>query len=379
MIWDKLRNELIDIVEWLDSSNDTLVHRFERYDNEIKNGAQLIVREGQQAVFIDQGQIAEVFKPGKYTLDTDNLPLLATIKGWKHGFHSPFKCEVYFVSTRRYTDQKWGTKNPIMLRDAEFGPIRMRAFGTYAFRVEEAGKFIQEIVGTDGYFTTDEITNQLRNIIVSRFTDILGESKIPALDLAANYDELGTFVTDRIASEVTDYGLLLTKLLIENISLPEAVEEALDKRTSMGVIGDLDKYLKFQSAEAMEAAANNPSGGGASEGLGLGMGMAMASQMMNNMPGAGGKTATAQGQTTPAAASPPPLPGAELVLSVYAGLDGKSVGPLDESFLRKYIREKKLTRDTLVWQEGQGEWAAASEVPAVARLFGTTPPPLPGS
>ncbi|MBI5863838.1 MAG: SPFH domain-containing protein, partial [Planctomycetes bacterium] len=228
-LWDKLKGELIDIVQWLDASQDLIVNRFERYNNEIKNGAKLVVREGQAAVFVNEGKIADVFAPGTYTLDTRNLPILATIFGWKYGFESPFKAEVYFVSTRQFTDLKWGTKNPVMLRDAEFGPIRLRAFGTYAIRVKDAGAFIRELVGTNPEFRTEDVVEQLRNLIVSRFADILGECKIPALDLAANYDELGNFVTTRIQPEFEKYGIEVTKLLVENVSLPPEVEAALDK------------------------------------------------------------------------------------------------------------------------------------------------------
>ncbi|MEJ2649228.1 MAG: SPFH domain-containing protein, partial [Sedimentisphaerales bacterium] len=178
-LFDKIRGEFIDIVEWTDSSNDTMVYRFQRYNNEIKMGAKLTVREGQVTVFVNKGQIADVFEPGMYTLETDNLPILSTLRGWVHGFNSPFKAEIYFVSTRRFTDLKWGTKHPITLRDAEFGPVRLRAFGTYVIKVVDPRALIREIVGTDGHFTTGEITEQLRNLIVSRFADVIGESKIP--------------------------------------------------------------------------------------------------------------------------------------------------------------------------------------------------------
>ncbi|HEU0302363.1 MAG TPA: SPFH domain-containing protein, partial [Longimicrobium sp.] len=198
---DFIKTELIDIIEWLDPTGDTMVHRFQRHDNEIKNGAQLIVRPGQAAVFVDQGQIADVFEPGRYELKTENLPILSTIRGWKYGFNSPFKAEVYFVSTKVFTDLKWGTKNPIMLRDPEFGPVRLRAFGTYAVKVGEPAKFIAQIVGTNGVFTTDGISDQIRNFIVSRFTEALGEGKIPALDLAANFSELGAAVKNVIGPE----------------------------------------------------------------------------------------------------------------------------------------------------------------------------------
>lgn len=178
-IWSKLRGELVDIVEWIDDSRDTLVYRFQRYGNEIKYSAQLVVREGQAAAFVNQGKLADVFGPGRYVLETDNLPILSTLQGWKHGFSSPFKAEVYFVSTRQFTDLKWGTKNPLMLRDQDFGLVRLRAFGTYAIRVRETAGLLRELVGTDGHYTTSEITGQLRNVIVSRFADFLGESNIP--------------------------------------------------------------------------------------------------------------------------------------------------------------------------------------------------------
>ncbi len=364
-IWDKLRGELIDIVEWLDPSSDTLVYRFQRHGNEIKNGARLVVREGQAVVFVREGQIADVFQPGHYVLETRNLPILSTLLGWKHGFESPFKAEAYFVSTRRFTDLKWGTMNPVMLRDPEFGPVRLRAFGTYAVRVTDPAAFIREIVGTDGHFTLDEITNQLRNLIVSRLADILGESGIPVLDLAANYDELSGFITERIAADFGAYGLELTKVLVENVSLPPAVEEALDKRSSMGVIGNLQAYTQYQTAEAMREAAQNP-GGMAAGGMGMGMGFAMANQM------AGAMAPNAAGQ--PAAASPPPLPAPR---TFFVALGGQQAGPFDLTALRQHAGSGQLTRDTLVWREGMTAWAPARSLPELAPLFGQAPPPLP--
>ncbi|MDX2115078.1 MAG: SPFH domain-containing protein [Planctomycetota bacterium] len=361
-LWDRLKAELIDIVEWLDPTSDTMVHRFDqRPNNEIKHGAKLIVREGQAAVFIDQGKIADVFGPGIYTLDTKNLPILATIKGWKYGFESPFKAEVYFVSTRQFTDLKWGTMNPLMLRDAEFGPIRLRAFGTYVTRVSDPGLFVREIVGTDGTFTADEITGQLRNVIVSRFADILGESKIPALDLAANYDELGKFLTGRIGDEFRAKGLELVKLLVENISLPPQVEEALDKRSSMGVIGNLSAYTQFSAAEAMTKAASNP-GGDAAAGIGMGMGFAMAQQM---------------GQAMAGAQAPPPLPGAGAGAAWYVAIDGARSGPMSESALREMCAGGKLPGTALVWKAGMAEWKRCGDVPEVAAMLSSVPPPLP--
>src|SRR5262245_35317840 len=238
-LFDKLRGELIDIIEWLDDSRDTMVWRFPRYQNEIKMGAKLVVRETQNAVFVNEGKLADTFTPGTYTLSTQNMPILTTILGWKYGFNSPFKAEVYFVNMRRFTDLKWGTANPVMLRDQEFGPVRLRAYGTYTMRVANPETFMKDIVGTDPMFQVEEITDQLRNMIVSKFSDLLAESKIPVLDLAANYEELSRFANDQLAKEFGHFGLDLSKFLVENISLPPQVEQALDRRTEMGVVGDL--------------------------------------------------------------------------------------------------------------------------------------------
>ncbi len=364
-LWKKIKGELIDIIEWLDQSRDTMVYRFERYGNEIKHGAKLVVREGQAAVFVNEGQLADVFLPGTYTLETKNLPILATLLGWKYGFESPFKAEVYFVNTRRFTDLKWGTKNAIMLRDKEFGPMRLRAFGTYVVRVQDPSAFIREIVGTDAHFSLEEITDQLRNMIVSRFADILGESGIPVLDMAANYDELGEFITQRIQEGFKTYGLEVTKMLVENISLPEEVEKALDKRTSMGVIGDLRKYTQFQTAEAMRDAAQ-AEGGMAGAGMGMGMGFAMANQMGQAMAG---------GAQQPGAAAPPPLP--QQAATYFVAINNQQAGPFDMPTLAQYVQSGQLTRATLVWKQGMANWQPAGDVPDLQQLFGATPPPLP--
>lgn len=368
-IWKKLTGELVDIVEWLDDSRDTLVYRFQRHQNEIKYGAKLVVREGQVGVFINEGQLADVYKPGTHTLDTQNMPLLATLKGWKYGFNSPFKAEVYFVNTRQFTDLKWGTSNPIMLRDAEFGPVRLRAFGTYAMRVIDAGVLVKEIAGTNGRLTVEGLTDQVRNFIVSRFSESLGEAKVPALDLAANYSEIGGVIANLMKPAVAQYGIELTALLIENISLPPEVEQALDARTKMGVIGDLGRYTQFQAAEAMRDAAKNP-GGTAGAGLGAGMGFAMGQQMVQSL-----GAAQQHNQTTGSASPPPPpLPSAA---AFFVGIDGQQQGPFDVASLALQIRAARLTPDTLVWKQGMAGWAAASTVAELGNLFGATPPPLP--
>lgn len=375
-LWDRFKAELIDIIEWLDAGHDVMVYRFERRGNEIKYGAKLIVREGQVGVFVNEGKLADVFKPGTYTLETKNLPILSTLLGWKYGFESPFKAEVYFVSTRQFVDLKWGTKNPVMLRDAEFGPVRLRAFGTYAMRVSDGAAFLRELVGTNPDLRTEDVADQLRNMIVSRFTDILGESRIPVLDLAANYDELSNFLTTRLQPEFGKFGLELTKLLVENVSLPPEVEAALDKRTSMGVIGNLQAYTQFQAANAIEAAAKNPGGGAASQGMGMGMGFAMGQQMANAMGGQLGATSTPAGAgASQAGHAPPPLPGAAAMF--YVAINNQQAGPFDVATLAQRINGGDITRETLVWRAGMPQWAKAGEVAEIASMFAAAPPPLP--
>ncbi len=367
MIWNKIMGEFIDVIEFTDSSNNTMVWRFERHGNEIKNGAQLTVRESQVAVFVNEGKIADIFGPGMYTLETKNLPILSTLQGWVHGFKSPFKAEVYFVNTRRFTDLKWGTKNPIMMRDKEFGAVRIRAFGSYVIRVVDPGTFVREIVGTDDHFTTEEVSEQLRNMVVSRLPTILGESGIPVLDMAANQEQFGQFIANKLKPEFMGMGLELVQLLIENLSLPPEVEQALDKRTQMGVLGDLGKYQQFQAAEALAAAAQAP-GGAAAQGMGLGMGMAMAQQMGGMM--GGGQPA----QAAPAAATPPPLP---QETKYHVAVNGQQQGPFGTAELQRLASGGQLTRDTLVWTAGMAAWTKAGEVAALASLFAAVPPPLP--
>ena len=379
--FSKLGKEFIDIIEWLSDDNNAMVHRFERYDNEIKNGAKLVVREGQTAVFINEGVMADVFGPGTYTLATANLPILGKLKGWAHGFESPFKAEVYFVKTSRFRDLKWGTKNPITLRDSEFGMVRLRAFGTYEIKVKDPGKILREVVGTDSAFGADEIVNQLRNFIVARFTDILGESKIPVLDLAANYDELGDFVKQKLVIEFEDkYGIDLTTFLVENISLPPAVEEALDKRTSMGVLGNLNDYTKFQMANAIPDAAKQD-GGLAGAGMGLGLGVGMAGQMANTFGQAMAPQQQPPQQAAPPPMAPPPLPTA---VTFFIAVGGAQQGPYDVPTLTAYAAQGQLTRETLVWKQGMAAWTAAGQVPELLAVFNTPPPmapppPIPGA
>lgn len=367
MILSKLRGELIDVIQWIDDSRDTLVWRFERHNNEIKMGAKLVVRESQAAVFIDQGQLADVFPPGTYTLTTANLPILSTLKGWAHGFQSPFKSEVYFVSTRLFTNLKWGTKNPLMLRDPEFGPIRVRAFGTFTMRITDPAGFIRNVSGTEGQFTVEGVSEQLRNLVVSRLADVLGASQIPVLDLAANYEETGRFLTERIAPLFQEYGIEIRQLLIENVSLPPEVEKALDKRSSMGILGNLQQYTQYQIAEAIPQAAQNP-GGLAGAGLGLGAGMAMGQQMAGAM----------QAGPASSVAGPPPLPGQEEAVWHVARDSSTQAGPFPLASLRQEIQQQRITAATLVWKPGMASWTPAGEVAELQALFAQVPPPLPG-
>src|SRR5258705_2627210 len=269
-IFDAIRSQFIEVIEWLDDSGNTLVYRFPVQGQEIKNGTQLTVRESQAAVFVHQGQIADVFGPGLHTVDGGNTPILTKLGAWMHGFNSPFKAEVYFVSTKQFTDLKWGTPNPVMMRDSDFGMVRLRAFGIYSIRVADPKAFIKEIAGTNARFVTEDIEGQLKRTLVSGFSDALAESKIAALDLASNYDELSKFTRVKLNEEFTAFGLELTKFVIENISLPQEVEAAMDKRTSMEVIADVGRNAQFQAADAMRDAAQNTGGGGAATGAGFG-------------------------------------------------------------------------------------------------------------
>ncbi|WP_435819833.1 SPFH domain-containing protein [Micromonospora tulbaghiae] len=372
---DKLRGELIDIIEWLDDSRDTMVWRFPRYQNEIKMGAKLVVRESQTAVFVNEGKIADVFPPGTYTLETRNLPILSTLKGWKYGFNSPFKAEVYFVNTRQFTDMKWGTQNPVILRDAEFGVVRVRAFGAFAARVVDASRLLRELVGTDPQFRTEEVQEYLRQLMVGRLGGALATAGVPLLDLAAHQDAIGRRLAAVLTEELAEVGIAIPKFVIENVSVPPEVEQALDKRTSMGAVGDLDRYTRFQAANAMEAAANNP-GGEAGAGIGLGLGMAMGQQMARSM-GGGAATQPAPAQPAPAqpaAAEPPPLPGQA---QWYVGVGGQRQGPYDLGGLAEQADAGALAADTLVWRTGMAQWQPAGQVPELAPVLASVPPPLP--
>ncbi|PTB83739.1 antifreeze protein [Sulfurovum lithotrophicum] len=355
-LFDWLTGQFIDVIEWTDHSSDTMVYRFNRQGNEIKYGAKLTVRESQVAVFVNEGVIADVLGPGIYELETKNIPILTSLQHWDHGFNSPFKAEVYFLNTKRFTDLKWGTKNPIMVRDPEFAMVRLRAFGTYEIRIDDPKTFLNEIVGTDGHFTTDEIEGQLTNLILSKFATILGQDDTPVLDLAANYEKFGSFITERISPAFKEYGLELTRILVENISLPEEVEKALDTRSSREITGNLNDHVKYQSGQAL----GNSEGGAIGDMVGMGAGLAMGQQMTNSM-------------NSSQAGGPPPLP--KQVEQYYIALNDKQEGPFSLEQIQAYINDSTITKQTLVWTQGMDGWEEAESV--LNQHFTQTPPPLP--
>ncbi len=362
-LFDKLRNEFIDIIDWTDNTSDTIVYKFPRYQNEIKMGAKLTVRESQVAVFMNEGIIADVFQPGMYELSTQNMPLLSTLKGWKFGFNSPFKADVFFVSTKQFIDQKWGTKNPITLNDTRFGFIELRSFGSFTYRVTDGGKFIKEIAGTQDRYTTDEIGEQLKTMVVTKFTDAVGEGNIPVEKFAANLDELSKLGQEKINSDFTEYGLTITKFLVENVSMPDELKKEIFNYSRLGAI-DVNKLAQFNAANAIKDAANNQGLGGAGIGMGVGMGMGnMVTNMMN--------------QNTPnqnqASMPPPPPP----VLQYFVAVNGAQTGPFTMQQLQSMVITNQLTKQSIVWKQGMAGWLAAETQAELIALFGAVPPPMP--
>ncbi|MFZ5480851.1 MAG: SPFH domain-containing protein [Myxococcota bacterium] len=369
-LWDTLaqhaKAQLIDVIQWLDDTRNTLVWRFPIFNQAIQDGGKLVVREGQAAVFVAEGRLSDVFGPGTYELSTRTPAIGGFFQSIKYGLNYPYKGDVYFVSTRQFTDQKWGTANPLMLRDKDLGVVRIRAFGVFAYRVTDPAVFIKEIVGTSGLYTTDEINGQLKRKLVSALADTIGEAKIPALDLVAQYMDLGDALRQRLNGWFTEnYGITLTDFVVENISVPPEVEAMMDKRSSMALAGDMGTYTAFQAANAMEAAASRPGGGGAmlEAGLGLAMGQAMGQQLgrAQNAPPAG-----------PGIAPPPPPPGEPRYH--YAG-PGAPQGEYSGREIATFVaRDPNATHN--VWAPGWAHWKSAREVPGLAP---PAPPPLPGA
>ncbi|MGF1460285.1 MAG: SPFH domain-containing protein [Leptolyngbyaceae cyanobacterium] len=367
-LFEKIASEFVDIIEWLDQSNDTIAYRFERYQNEIKMGAKLTVRPGQKAVFVNEGQVADAFDPGMYTLSTQNMPVLSTIKGFPYGFNSPFKAEVYFFNTKVFTNLKWGTASPIAVHAPDLGgTVRLRAYGTYSMRVQDPVRLLQDLVSTDGLFQIDEISDQIRNMLVSSFATWLGQSGLNFADFAANYRASGDTIRAAIQSDIEAFGITLPHFLIENISLPPEVEQALDRRASMNVLGNLQNYTQYQAANAIEASAQNPNGG--NQAVDLGVGLAMGQQIVNAMQGQTGAAAPATSGPT-AATPPPPLPTQS---QWYITRDGQNFGP----FTASQLIPNGLTPQSNVWRSGLSGWQPAANVPELASLFAPPAPPPP--
>ncbi len=369
-LFEKLRNEFVDIIEWIDSTNDTIAYRFERYNNEIKMGAQLTVRPGQKAVFVNEGQVADAFGPGRYELFTQNLPILSRLQGWKYGFNSPFKAEVYFFNTKIFTDLKWGTPNAITIRDPELGPVRIRAHGTYNIRVADPVTLLQEFVSTDGLFQVDEISDHIRNLVITGFASWVGRSESSVFDFAARYTDFGNSIQASIQPDMEHYGIDLVKILIRDITLPPEVEQAMDRRNAMGLLGNMQQYAQYQAANAIETSAAKPSSGGNTP-LDLGVGLAMGRQMMDAFQSPqGGQAAPSQPNQAAPAAPPPPPP----VAQWYLSRGGQNFGPFDAN----QLPQNGLTRDSYVWRNGMAGWVPASQVPELSHLFNVPPPPPAG-
>ena len=381
-LMDKIKGELVDIIEWMDDSRSTLAWRFPRHQNEIKNGAELIVREGQEAVFVYRGALADRFGPGHYELKTENLPILSTLQGWKFGFDSPFRSEVYFINTRPVTDLRWGTANPVTVRDPDFKMVQVRANGLCVVKIADAEVFLKEVIGTDSSVGVEEIAELLRRVITLAFSDLVMETKLGVIDLQGRQVELSEKLRDFVAERVDDeFGLAIPSVTM-NISLPEEITAAMTRGVARGVeeggfldnVGDLDRYQQAKQADAMVAAANNPGGGGAmGDMMGMGMGMAMANQMANQMGGVGQGGQQQSGQAAPG--GPPPLPGAQ---TFHVDMGGQSQGPFTVAQIQSGVANGQVTAESLVWAPGMDGWVAASSVPALQAVF-QAPPPLPPS
>lgn len=369
-LFDFIRNQFIDIVEWPDETPDVLVHRFEREDHEIKNGAKLIVRPGQAAVFVNEGRIADQFEPGTYVLSTSNLPILTNLLSLPTGFESWHKVEVYFIKTTEQLNRSWGTKQPIMMRDADFGMLRIRGFGNYSYRVGRTDGMLERFVGARAEFKTLDIEPQFSMRILSEFSDALGEMRIPALDLASKYVELGDYIRQTANVKFQEMGFELTSFTVGNIALPQEVNEAIDKRGALGALGGaMGLYTQKQAADAMVAAANNEGVGGGMAGMMVGgmMGGMMGQQVMQQQHGMMPQGAAAGG------AMPPPLP---IVASYYLAVNGQRLGPYGLHDLSGMVAGGMLRPETLVWTAGMADWQEARTVAGLQSLF-NVPPAVP--
>ncbi|MBM4369209.1 MAG: SPFH domain-containing protein [Deltaproteobacteria bacterium] len=372
-LWSTLtqhaKAQFLDVIQWLDDTPNTLVYRFPVFQQAIQDGGKLVVREGQAAVFVAEGRLSDVFGPGTYEISTKNTPIASFFSSIKYALNYPYKGDIYFISTRQFTDQKWGTANPIPMRDADLGVVRIRAFGAFAFRITDPAVFMREIVGTAGLFTTEEITGQLRRKLVSALADTIGESKIPVLDLVAQYMDLGDALRQRLTGWFqANYGITLTDFVVENVSVPPEVEKMMDTHARMKLAGNQQDYLAFQAAENIGGAMRQGGGGGGNAMMDAGIGLAMGQAL-------GARLGQAMNPAAPAAAPamPPPLPPA--MVFHYAGPDNvpQNLGPAD---IAARVRANPAGRH-LAWREGMAGWTNAADVPEVRAHLGALPPPLP--
>ncbi|WP_239004161.1 SPFH domain-containing protein [Nocardia panacis] len=382
---DMIRGEFVDIIEWLDETNTTLAWRFPRYENEIKNGAELIVREGQQAIFVYRGQIADTYGPGHYTLTTENMPIMSTLQGWRHGFNSPFRSEVYYINTRPVTDLRWGTPQPVTVRDPDFRMVQIRANGTTIVEVIDAPTFLRQVIGTESVVDMEQITEMIRRNIALAFSDMVMASGLGAIDLQGRQVELSDKLREFVAQRVQSFGLGIDAVTM-TISLPEEIQQAMTRGVARGLeessflnnVGDLNRYTQARAADAMLAAAQNEGGGVAGAAMQAGLGVVLGGQMAGT---AQGGFAQPQGypqqgyQQAPQQAAPPPLPSLQVF---HIELNGQAAGPYPLDQLRSFVSSGHLTRETNVWAEGMAGWAVAASVPALQTLF-AAPPPLPGN
>ncbi|WP_225727553.1 MULTISPECIES: SPFH domain-containing protein [unclassified Nocardia] len=382
-LMDMIRGEFVDIIEWLDDTNTTLAWRFPRYENEIKNGAELIVREGQQAIFVYRGQLADTYGPGHYTLTSENMPIMSTLQGWRYGFNSPFRSEVYYINTRPVTDLRWGTPQPVTVRDPDFRMVQVRANGTTIVKVIDPATFLRQVIGTESVVDMEQITEMIRRNIALAFSDMVMASGLGAIDLQGRQVELSDKLREFVAQRVQSFGLGIDAVTM-TISLPEEIQQAMTRGVARGLeesgyinnIGDVNRLTQVRAADAMLAAAQNEGGGVAGAAMQAGLGVVLGGQMAGAVQGGFQQQGyQQQGYQPQPQQAPPPLPQQQVF---HFELNGQAAGPFPIDQLRQYVSSGQLTRDTNVWSEGMAGWAAASTVPALQTLF-AAPPPLPGS
>lgn len=366
-IWDSIKAKtFLEVIEWTDSTNNTIVYRFPTHQKAITDGSKLVVREGQAAVFINEGQLSDVFGPGSWDLDTRNTRILSFFKTIGYGFDDPYKGEIYFLNTKQFTDQKWGTSNPFMMRDPDFGVVRVRAFGSYCFRVTDPAQFLRQVVGTDHLFKTGEITGQLKRKLISSFTDAVVETRMGVLDLGAQFTELGDDMCKQMTPWFTNhYGITLTDFAIVNLSLPPNVEKALDERTSMGIVGDMGAYTQFQTAKAIRESASAPGGGNPM--MQAGMGFAVGNQMANQMAQSqGGQFNPQHGLSQGHHAPPPPPPPQQAASFHYSGPGGQKQGLSAAQIAAEVSANRSGAHN--IWAPGWPGWKPWDQVAEIASL-----------